>query len=66
MCDRIGFEELGIDKKEYEKVIKKFPVIKDLRKKLNEYNGFLDAEFNSDDYELGEIFKKIFDLIKNL
>lgn len=60
------FENLGINKEEYKEVIKKFPILKDLKKKLDEYNDFLDAEYNSYDYESEEIFKKIFDLIKKI
>ncbi|GAG04823.1 unnamed protein product [marine sediment metagenome] len=60
----IDLEELGIDKKEYNKIVEKFPFVKELEDKINVYNSIIDGEYNDYDYEIEEIFKKIYIFIK--
>ena len=66
LYDWLNLEDLGIDRNEYKSVIEKFPVVKDLKEMINRYNNILDGEFNSNDNESLEIFKKIFDLVKKI
>lgn len=59
----VRIEDIGISKKKYEQVIKKYPVVKELEDFINKYNDFMADEYNSVECEGGEIFKKILNLL---
>ena len=62
----MNLEKLGIEIKEYDKVIEKYPVIKELEDKLDDYTGILEYEYSAyEEIEPTEMmFKQIFDLVK--
>ena len=59
----ISKEDIGIGYKKYKQVIEKYPVIEELGDFIDNYNDFMEAEYNSCEPEGHEMFKKIFDLI---
>ena len=61
----MNLEKLKINEKEYNKVIKKYPIVKDLYNLIDDYTGILESEYSSyDESETAErLFKQIFDLI---
>ena len=43
----IDIKEIGISKIGYKRVIKKYPVVKELEDFINKYNDFMEGEYNS-------------------
>jgi len=60
----INKEELGIKEKEYKQIIKKYPVIKQLEDFIEEYNDFMESEYNNCECMGGDMFKKIYNILK--
>ena len=59
----IDIKEMGISKIGYKRIINKYPVIKELEDFINNYNDFMESEYNSCECEGCEIFKSIFYLL---
>lgn len=62
----MNLEDLNIDKAKYNKIIKEFPIIKNLEDFMNRYNQYLYDEYNEYTDEGENIFKGIYELFKEV